>query len=225
MYEIDDKLYATPTPAGAYYAVSDSQDDAARRLLNALISQDQSQRLTQEFITEFLGQAPDEALHEQLYRLESLGWLRAEPEPRQAPTGPLENLLPPLLDDLTRNGKALLADPQGFYIASQGFAHETAEELSALSADVANLYQRHKGLLRNNLSLAQQAWALVDAGGTSRLGFWPLHIGDQSFALVASGEPRFNHESFLQLIWALSLRYAQMKNSYQNQTQQIGALS
>ena len=48
----------------------------------------------------------------------------------------------------------------------------------------------------------------MDAAGNSQLGFWPLFIDTQRFALILQGVPRFNQPVFTELVWALSTRYA-----------------
>ena len=103
----------------------------------------------------------------------------------------------------------MLADRQGFYLGTAGFTHETAEELSALSADLASLHQRHSGLLANNLGIGSGAWGVIDAAGNSQVGFWPLYVGEQRFALVLAGVPRMNQQALVNLIWILNQRYGQ----------------
>ena len=144
---------------------------------------------------------------ELLYHTQNLGWVEGVDQRQAAPTGALEDIVPNLLPALSGNGKALLADSQGFYVSSQGFTHEAAEELSALSADIASLHDRHQGLLGNNLRLGSSAWALIDAAGNSQVGFWPLFIGDQRFVLVVGGTPHFNQPALTTLVWTLSTRY------------------
>jgi hypothetical protein len=143
-----------------------------------------------------------------LYHLQALGWVEGFADAQPAPAGALEDVLPALLPPLSADGKALLADAQGFYVASTGFQHETAVELAALSADLASLYERHQGLLKRNMGLGSSTWALVDAAGNSQTGFWPLYIGDQRFVLIISGVPRLNQPALTDLIWAFSKRYA-----------------
>jgi hypothetical protein len=102
----------------------------------------------------------------------------------------------------------LLADIQGFYLASHGFPHDVAEELSALSAELTNIHERRAVLLMDNLGVSSNAWALIDVFGNSQIGFWPLFIGSNRFVIVISGVPHFNQPEFVKLIWALSKRYA-----------------
>jgi len=126
----------------------------------------------------------------------------------ESPEGALEELLPPLLTNISETEKVLLADDQGFYLACLGFPHEVAEELSALSAEIATVHERRAGLLMNNMGLGSHAWAIVDAFGNSQTGFWPVFIGKTRFVIVISGVPHFNQPDFVKLIWALSIRYA-----------------
>jgi hypothetical protein len=164
--------------------------------------------LTQQALEKWTGLSEQDAL-ESLYLAQKQKWIEGFPEPRQARGGALEELLPTLLPPLSESGKILLADAHGFYVATEGFTHEAAVELSALSADIASLDARHGGLTRQNLRLGSSAWALIDAAGNSQLGFWPLFIDDHRFVLVLQGEPRFNQPDFTELVWALSTRYAE----------------
>jgi len=60
----------------------------------------------------------------------------------------------------------------------------------------------------NNLGLNSSAWSVVDAAGHTKIGFWPLFIGQQRFVLVMEGVPNLNRKEFVDLIWLLSRRYA-----------------
>ncbi|MEN8260508.1 MAG: hypothetical protein ABFS02_07965, partial [Pseudomonadota bacterium] len=102
----------------------------------------------------------------------------------------------------------LLSDNEGFQLASSGFTHEVAEELSAMSAELSKLHERRSGLLLNNMGLNSSAWGVVDAGGNSKVGFWPMSIGKHKFVLVISGIPHFNQPNFVDLVWTLSTRYS-----------------
>lgn len=206
-YQLADNLYIAVTPAGAYYAASSSGDDPSRKLLNTLLKHEASPLLSIDGLKDLTQSEDDTQALELLYHAQNLGWIEGVDTPRRAPTGALEDIVPDLLPPLSGKGKALLADGQGFYISSQGFAHEAAEELSALSADIASLHDRHNRLLRNNLGLGTDAWSLSDAAGNSQVGFWPLFVGDQRFVLVVGGVPHFNQPALTTLVWALTIRY------------------
>ncbi|GAB6068126.1 hypothetical protein JCM13664_14450 [Methylothermus subterraneus] len=195
-----------PTPAGAYYAVAGAEDTPQRRWLCNLLRCPKAPRLTRETL-EYLGETADQALA-LLRRMQSLRWVQGLQAPLAVPDVPLEDIVPKLLSSLVEAGKALLADRQGFYLASSGFPHETAEELAALSADLLSVQDRYQGLLLGNLNLGTEAWGLIDAAGNSRLGVWPLYIGRHRFALVMTGIPHFNHPDFVHLVWSLMTRYA-----------------
>jgi len=207
-FQLSDNVYISPTPAGAYFCVSGNTDVAARKLLKVLMMQAETLPLDINELRARLELKSEDELFNLLYRMQELGWLEGIDQKVIAPEGGLEDLLPELLLGLSDSGKVLLADEQGFYISSQGFPHETAEELSALSADLFSLYERHQGLLRNNLSLETSAWAVVDAAGNGQVGFWPLWIGEHRFVLIIRGVPLLNQAALKTLIWLLSIRYS-----------------
>ncbi|MFW5426650.1 MAG: hypothetical protein ACKE8G_07300 [Methylophagaceae bacterium] len=208
-YQISDNLYVSPTSAGAYFCVSGEGDVPARKLLRVLLKQATNTIFSTEELMQWSGlKDKDEALA-LLYRMQSLNWLEGQKQQAVAPEGSLEDLLPEILAKLSDSGKVLLADEQGFYLSSQGFPHETAEELSALSADLFSLYGRHQGLLKNNLGLETSAWAVVDAAGNGQIGFWPLWVGKHRFVLVIKGVPLLNQVALMKLIWVLSIRYGE----------------
>jgi hypothetical protein len=207
-YRLHDNLFLLPTPAGAYSAIAHRSDDPVRRLLCGLLREESTPKMTLQGIEHWTGQQNAAAL-ESLYLAQQHHWIEGFEQPRQSPSGALETLLPNLLPSLADSGKVLLADSHGFYVASAGFTHEAAVELSALSADLASLDDRHGGLIHQNLRIDSSAWALDDAAGNSRLGFWPLFIHIHRFVLVLQGQPQFNQAAFTELVWALSTRYAE----------------
>ncbi len=210
LYNLNQGLYITPTPAGAYYSVSGIEQTPYRRFLHILLSQKNTPLLTMDRLRQWQQTEDEDKALEILYQIQSLGWVAGMDTKNIAPQGILEDILPALLADLSDTKKALLADAQGFYICSQGFPHETAEELSALSADIASMHNRHQHVIQHNLGLSTSAWSLVDAAGNSQVGFWPMYIGDHRFVLVISGLPYLNQPSLTNLIWALHNRYGSL---------------
>ena len=208
-YNLIDGLFLYPTPVGAYYAVSSTEEDKSRKFLKRLLLQSKTPALNIETLMDLMGEDNEEKALELLHHCQNLGWVQGVKEIMEPPEGSLEKLLPHLLANISETGKVLLADDQGFYLACHGFPHEVAEELSALSAEIATVHQRRAGLLLNNMGLGSHAWAIVDAFGNSQTGFWPVFIGTTRFVIAISGIPHFNQPDFVKLIWALSIRYAQ----------------
>lgn len=200
-------LHLYPTPSGSYQAVSAPVADKPRLLLQRLLKLEQTPRLTEQLLLTLTDQDEPQKAMEILHHCQKLGWIQGMDQAVEAPSGALETILPGLLGKLSEQGKVLLADEQGFYLSSSGFPHETAEELSALSADLATVHSRRSGLLYNNLGIASHAWAIVDPFGNSQIGFWPIFIGSHRFVIVMDGIPHFNRAEFVTLIWALSKRY------------------
>ena len=208
-YRLASGVYLAPTPAGAYYACTSPDRELARMLLLRLMGLEQTPLLTPDLLHRWMGREDEQTVLEQLFRMQSLLWIQGETESQPAPQGALEELLPDLLSSLSSTDKALLADDTGLCLASHGYAHETAEELSALCGDLASLCGRHQRLLHNNLGIRSEAWGIVDAAGDSQIGFWPLYVGNERFVLVISGMPRLNQPAFTHLVWALVKRYAE----------------
>lgn len=207
-----DNLYIHPTPGGAYYAVCAPDTDVSRRLIRELLQKNQTPELTLGSVKSWSGIDEDEEALKLLHHIQELSWIQGLEQPLQCPEQSLEIILPNLLKALAGQGKALLADAEGFYLAYAGFPHEVAEELSGLSAELATLHDRRSGVLTRNLGLGSSAWAIVDAVGNSKVGFWPLYIGEYRFVLVISGVPYLNQPTLVDLIWTLSKRYASSVN-------------
>lgn len=206
-YTLHDGVYLLPTPAGAYHAISSPEADKSQRFLRRLLTQESTPHLQAATLQELMSPDDEEKNLALLHHCQKLGWVRGTDQPLRVPQGALEKILPDLLRKISEKGKVLLADNQGFYLASSGFPHEVAEELSALSAEIATVHARRSGLLSKNLGVGSHAWSVVDAAGNSQVGFWPVYIGSNRFVVVIAGVPHFNQPEFVSLVWALSIRY------------------
>ena len=211
----NDSLYLAPTPAGAYFSVSGTEETPARSFLQFLLAQKIGFKLNTENVQKHMPVRGREDALSMLTHMQKLGWVQGLEAPLETPAERLETMLPEVLSQLSASGKALLADDQGFYISSSGFPHETAEELSALSASLATLHDRYRGVLKNNLGESSNAWGLVDAMGNSQIGFWPVFIGEHRFSLVIGGLPQLNRSAFISLVRALMMRYGKAADQRQ----------
>lgn len=207
-FELSRDLFIYPTPNGVYYTVSSKEIDKPREFLRSLLNQQRTPELNHENLHRLMGDKNEQKCLDLLFRCQQSGWVQGLKEPLSYLEGSLSEILPGLLTNLSETGKVLLADQQGFYLSSQGFPHEVAEELSALSAEIATVHDRRSGLLLNNLRLGSHAWSVVDIFGNSQIGFWPLFIGKSRFVLIMSGIPHFNQPEFVSLVWALTVRYS-----------------
>ena len=205
-FKINSDLQISITPRGAYYAVQDSAEDLTRSILLKLLHHDTSLALTDDTITKLCEMDLEEA-SSLIHRMQTLGLISGQKEVENAPARNLEDILPDLLGSLSDSKKVLLAEHSGLYLGASGFPHEAAEELAAISANLSEVYERHKGLLNGNLRFNQRAWGLIDAAGNSEVGFWPLYVGHNQFALVIHGMPQLNRPAFKRLVWLLIRRY------------------
>jgi len=205
-FELNKDLYINVTPRGAYYAIQDSENDATRNVLTKLLRQDETPPLTAKVAEEITGLTGEDAFNF-IDRIQSLGLISGQKQLETAPKDNIEDILPELLSSLSDSEKVLLAEHSGLYLGASGFPHEAAEELAAVSANLSEVYQRHKRLLQGNLGFNQHAWGLIDAAGNSEVGFWPLYVGYNQFTLVIHGMPQLNRPGFKHLVWLLMKRY------------------
>lgn len=126
-YSLTEGLYLYPTPAGAYYAVSSLETDKPRQFLRKLLQQPQTQALNIENLQDLMNHDDQEKCLELLHHCQKLRWVEGLKQPLQCPSGALEDILPKLLSKITENGKVLLAEKQGFYLATHGFPHEVVK--------------------------------------------------------------------------------------------------
>ncbi|MGK0270754.1 MAG: hypothetical protein ACI88H_001404 [Cocleimonas sp.] len=205
-FTINDGLHINITPRGAYYAVQDSAEDVTRQILIKLLYMDASVPLTDNSITDICEMELEDA-SSLIHRMQTLGLISGQKEVENAPASNLEDVLTDLLSSLSDSKKVLLAEHSGLYLGASGFPHEAAEELAAISANLSEVYERHKRLLNGNLHFNQRAWGLIDAAGNSEVGFWPMYVGYNQFALVIHGMPQLNRPTFKRLVWLLMRRY------------------
>jgi hypothetical protein len=210
-YTLVDDLYLYPTPAGAYHALSSSDDNKTRNFLKNLLQLKRSPPLNLDTLSRLSGNDDNEKTFELLHHCQKIGWIQGLKSPINSPEGSLEDILPELLSKISDKGKVLLADHQGFYLACSGFTHEVAEELSALSAEISQLQMRRAGLLMSNMGLASHAWGVINGSGKSQVGFWPIFIREHRFVVTVLGTPHFNQAEFVLLASALSVRYGATK--------------
>ena len=205
-FTLNSGLFINITPRGAYYAVQDNSSDVTRNVLIELLNREDTPALTDETISEICDMDAEDGSN-LIHRMQTLGLISGQKEIENAPEENFEDILPDLLASLSDSTKVLLAEHSGLYLGASGFPHEAAEELAAISANLSEVYQRHKGLLHGNLGFNQQAWGLVDAAGNSEVGFWPMYVGYNQFALVIHGMPQLNRPAYKHLVWSLMRRY------------------
>ncbi|RVU86219.1 hypothetical protein EOL70_01865 [Leucothrix sargassi] len=206
-YISGEDLYLSVTPGGSFYSVQDDSDGFGRTFIKRLLTTAETPAFSLDAARELSGLSDETETLEFVQLLQDAGFITGQKHSEVAPSGSLESMLPDLLQSLSSDGRAVLAEGQGLYLGSSGFPHEAAEELAALSASLTAIYKRHKDVLKGNLGYTQRAWGLIDAAGNSEIGFWPLYIGSDRFTLIIGGMPQLNQPAFTQLIWALQRRY------------------
>jgi hypothetical protein len=207
-FQLVEEFYLLPTAAGAFYAVSSQEDEPIRRLMLVLLKQETSLQVTIENLCQWLEIRDEQKALEILHRAQTLSLIQGFQEPQQMSELGIGKKLQSILPSLSSIGKALLVDWNGLSLVHSGIDDATAEMLSALSADLISVQKRHAERLAENLGLGAQGWAAVDAYGSSRIGAWPLYVGNEHFMLVLLGEPMLNKSEFISLVWVLINRYS-----------------
>ncbi|MES9833158.1 MAG: hypothetical protein ABW139_13055 [Candidatus Thiodiazotropha sp. DIVDIV] len=207
-YQLVEDFYLLPTAAGAFYAVSGREDEPIRRLMLVLLKQEKSLQVNTENICQWLDISDEQEALGILHRTQTLSLVQGFREPQQVSASGVGKQLKNILPNLSSIGKGILVDWNGLSMVHCGLDDASADMLSALSADLIAVQTRHAERLAENLGLGAQGWAAVDAYGSSRIGAWPLYVGNDHFMLVLLGEPRLNQPEFISLVWVLINRYS-----------------
>lgn len=199
-------LYLAPTSLGALHAVTSTLVGPAERLIRSLLQAPKPVLSDDADLCLLEGVADAATALTVLALAQDAGWIEGCTDEPQTPPGPLGIELPALLAPLSDVGQAALVDDQGFPLSSVGFAPEIEAELAVLAAEVVSLQRRRTTFAAS--PTAATGWGLVDRHGATTVAIFPLSIGVQPFVLILGGLPRLNHPSFVQLVTALSRRYA-----------------
>ena len=208
LLELEPGLHLMPTPAGAWYAVSNRDDTPLRRLVLALFAEQWSPLAETDALCHWLGTQDPQTALATLQHAQSLAFVQGCREPRALPALGIGQELSQLLPHLSSAGKGMIVDWNGLRLATAGVDADTADAVAALCADLIAVQERHATRLAHHLGLAIHGWAAVNAHGSSRIGAWPLYVGDTRLMLVLLGEPQLNRPEFLTLVWLLINRYS-----------------
>ncbi len=206
-FQLADGLYLYPTPAGVFHAVSSDEEDAIRHFLRQLLSFQSCPKADAAQLCEWFAIDDEQQALALLHQAQTMSWLHGVKTPKVIGEGGIGQEMTTLIPHLSSLGKGLLVDDNGFTLARSGVDDETAEALAALTADLLAVQDRHAKRMAQCLGVSTQAWGAVDAFGASRIGVWPLHIGEYRFSLVLLGVPQLNRQEFVSLIWGLAKRY------------------
>ncbi|MCV6615200.1 MAG: hypothetical protein OIF35_09500, partial [Cellvibrionaceae bacterium] len=146
-FELHNGLYPLLTNSGAYYCVSSNEGNPMRTLLRNLLKAGGQEALQEDRLRLWCEQGDLHSCSELLHQAQQLDWLQGSDQAAVWPEQSLEQALTEILPKLGSEGKVILSDSEGLYVGCAGYNHETALELAALSADIANLHERHQGLI------------------------------------------------------------------------------
>jgi len=200
-------FYILPTPGGAYFSVSVKHESAEKLAICKLMSVDTTPAATTETLDWLYADLDVGNQEEHSKELQKNKLVQGIKQAETIQTGNFGDILPSVISQLSMSKRALIADSQGFCLSATGFSQGLIEEISVLAADIADLHQRRARDVDRKLDLNSSAWAIVDASGNSKLGFWPFQVGGEVFVLAIEGVPFLNHPALVELIWLLQFRY------------------
>ena len=199
--------YWLPTSKGALYATQAPASNPVRNLLLALMGHVISPHASLDQIAMWSGVTHPGLAASMVLRMLVSGLVETIESPYHLQGSISDKKLSEQLSRACAKGKTLLADRQGFCLASAGFLPHEIDGLAGLCAEMASLR------LRQNASPDTPPCALVEAWHCKRLGsaedcrLQPLFIGPHQFTLLMSGEPRLDNRALADMIWTMIQRY------------------
>lgn len=195
--------YCIPTAEGVYHFIQQPPDELFSQLLAFLFSINHSISLNATSLQQKLN-INAETLAALLERAQQNNWLRAETTKASLTGADIDELL----SHLSHEGKTLLTDTKGFCLGNAGFSEDRIDVLSAMGAEIADLYQKYRSVMSDE-TFVSPAWGMLDSQGHALLGIWRLQVVDNVFYLLIEGEPELANTAFVQLVWLLHYRYHQ----------------
>lgn len=193
------KKYVIATPAGAYYTVQRERASGPRQFMLNLLQADVSPEQDSDTVKQWVKQCQP-GVPDLVRRLSNMGFIQCiDVEQRAVDHNPSE-AIPGLLKSIVDTGKAMLSDMHGNVISTSGVSGDAVSELAQMGSELFELRMRHGSVIANYLQLDGDAWALVNAGGNSETGFWPLYTGNNIYMLIVMGMPMFNQPTFTRLV-------------------------
>lgn len=205
--------YLVPTDNGARYTVAEAHLNPLRALLYGII---QSAGITTNDLEQFIDDqlfGSRKAVAAALYKLQGLGLIYTQESPVVLPQAAAIESLEHFLGQISSEGKALLADRNGFVMASHGFKNEAARELAAVGTDMTPMGARISGEMEQDVNAEQEIWELTINRKGDKITFMRLFIGSLPFLVAIGGQLNTKPNVFLQLMAILINRYLGMTDN------------
>ena len=206
------KKFVEITPAGCFYAVQSTESNAYRDMLLDILRCQYNPVYPGELSEQDQQEQHVEGLHcrtPAFYQtLQEAGFIVAKTEMTHKPVENLDALLARSLGSLSDLEKVVLTDSgRGLFLGYSGFTSTQAEELAVVDSSIRIVYEKSEKLLREELSIDESAFGIIDPAGHSQLGFWSCFVGKNVFTFIVYGVPQFNRPEFRDIIQFLVQRY------------------
>lgn len=197
--------FVVPTAAGVIQAVA-APGDTRSTVVLGLLQGGASRPIPLERLAKRANLADRKAVGSILFQLQRLAWVSGDLQPFAPPVEPPGESLPSLISLLSPLGKGVLADAQGFCVATAGYPESQARRLCALATKAFPLMLQ----FRDELEKPGPGPTGLVLGGLDphcTVTVRPVHVGERLFHLLLAGEADLDSPAFVHLIAVLARRY------------------
>jgi hypothetical protein len=203
-------LHWRPTSLGARYATQSAAPNPVRQLLLALMAQPAAPAASIGQMALWSGVTDPVLATRVRDRMVLQGLLESVGAPYRPTGGLTDAVLSAQLAEISTLKRALLADRQGFCLASIGFSAEEIEGLAGFCAEIAAIRFRHAVGADPRSTQGVAAWQCERLGSVEDCRLQPLFIGSQRFTLLMSGPPILDNRALADMTWLLIQRYGEV---------------
>ena len=200
-----DKKYKV-TYSGLVFAISSSDYVSQRLQLLKLLSSSGCGPVSVDKISNCLGMA-DDTVEQVVENLLAKDFLQLDEMSELSGQNTINDLggFQLLLETLSINGKAILADAHGLLIASSGYSKSDSEYIASIATNLVAISEQAKLRVKNPID--KNLWNTGLSWGTFRALCVSIFIGTHQYILVVGGLPNLEGDEFLDVIGFLVRRY------------------
>lgn len=191
---------------GLVFAISSADYISQRLQLFKLLAYFGCTSFSTEQISNCLGVSPD-AVGQFVENLISKGFIKTDElsESVDQITLKCPEEFQALLETLSINGKAILADAHGLIIASSGYSKSDSDYIAAIATNLVAISEQAKARTKNPID--KSLWNTGLSWGAFRALCVSIYVGAHQYILVVGGLPNLEGDEFLDTVGFLVRRY------------------
>ncbi|MCW8854422.1 MAG: roadblock/LC7 domain-containing protein [Gammaproteobacteria bacterium] len=191
---------------GLVFAIASSDYVSQRLQLFKLLAHFGHAAATVDQISSCLGVSVDSA-GQFVENLINSGFIQLDESPESIDQKNIDapNEFEMLLEALSINGKAILADAHGLIIAASGYSKSDSDYIAAIATNLVAISEQAKSRTKNPVD--KHLWNTGLSWGAFRALCVSVHIGTRQYILVVGGLPNLEGDEFLDAVGFLVRRY------------------